>query len=103
MDHKNFKYPDTKAHEFVVARLKERGVSLDDLAQLVYETQKDYEPKLTLEECQKEINDVMYKRELLNNAMVMLELDRLTEAGQVKQPLADIIRYDSGVFGVDET
>lgn len=45
----------------------------------------------------------MYKRELLNNAMVMLELDRLTEAGQVKQPLADIIRYDSGVFGVDET
>lgn len=44
MDHKNFKYPDTKAHEFVVARLKERGVSLDDLAQLVYETQKDYEP-----------------------------------------------------------
>lgn len=103
MDHKNFKYPDTKAHEFVVTRLKERGVSLDDLARLVYETQKDFEPKLTLEECQKEINDVMYKRELLNNAMVMLELDRLTEAGQVKQPLADIIRYDSGVFGVDET
>ena len=40
MYQKNFKYPDTKAHEFVIARLAKRGVSLDELAKLVYETQK---------------------------------------------------------------
>ena len=45
----------------------------------------------------------MHKRELLNNAMVMLELDRLTEAGAVAEPLSSIIKNDAGVFGVDET
>lgn len=45
----------------------------------------------------------MHKRELMNNAMVMLELDRLTEEAQVDEPLASIIKNDAGVFGVDET
>lgn len=103
MYQKDFKYPDTKAYEFVTERLKERGVELNDLSTLVYETQKDFEPRLTLEECQKELDAVMHKRELLNNAMVMLELDRLTEIGQINEPLAEIIENDSGVFGVDET
>ena len=35
--------------------------------------------------------------------MVMLELDRLTEAGEVAEPLSSIIKNDAGVFGVDET
>ena len=95
MYQKNFKYPDTKAHEFVIARLAKRGVSLDELAKLVYETQKDFELGLTLEECN------ITKQ--TNNAMVMLELDRLTEEGKVASPLAEIIENDSGVFGVDET
>lgn len=103
MYQKDFKYPDTKAYEFVVTRLKERGVELDQLAQLVYDTQKVFEAELTLAECQKDLNDVMHKRELLNNAMVMLELDRLTEENKVAQPLREIIENDSGVFGVDET
>ena len=33
----------------------------------------------------------------------MLELDRLTEAGEVAEPLSSIIKNDVGVFGVDET
>ena len=103
MYQKDFKYPDTKAYEFVVTRLKERGVELDQLAQLVYDTQKGFEAELTLAECKKDLNDVMHKRELLNNAMVMLELDRLTEENKVAQPLREIIENDSGVFGVDET
>ena len=34
--------------------------------------------------------------------MVALELDRLAEEGQIKEPLLTIIRNDAGVFGVDE-
>ncbi len=37
----------------MIARLAKRGVSLDELAKLVYETQKDFELGLTLEECKK--------------------------------------------------
>ena len=70
MNNPRFKYPDTKAYEFVVHRLEERGVNLEELAKIVYETQKGFEPDLTLEICQKFLIDTMHKRELLNSAMV---------------------------------
>lgn len=103
MNNPRFKYPDTKAYEFVVHRLEERGVNLEELAKIVYETQKSFEPDLTIKECQKFLIDTMHKRELLNSTMVALELDRLTEEGKVDEPLASIIKNDAGVFGVDET
>ncbi|MCH3921736.1 MULTISPECIES: phosphatidylglycerophosphatase A family protein [Limosilactobacillus] len=103
MNNPQFKYPDTKAYEFVVNRLQERGVQLSDLVDIIYQSQKAFEPTLTVERCQEYLTDALHKRELLNNAMVMLELDRLTEAGQVAEPLSSIIKNDVGVFGVDET
>lgn len=103
VNNRQFKYPDTKAFNFVVGRLKERGVSLDDLVDVIYDSQKDFEPELTKERCHKYLIDALHKRELLNNAMVMLELDRLTEMGEVDEPLSSIIKNDVGVFGVDET
>lgn len=103
MNNRKFKYPDTKAYEFVVNRLKERGVNLDDLIDIIYESQIEFEPQLTKERCTEYLQDALHKRELLNNAMVMLELDCLTEKGEVAEPLSSIIVNDAGVFGVDET
>lgn len=102
MQNANFKYPDTKAFNFVVKRLQERGVTIDDLVNLTFKMQEEFIPKLTHEECQEAVIDVMHKREFLNNAMVGLELDRLTEDNQVAEPLAAIIKNDAGVFAVDE-
>lgn len=99
---KDFKYPDTKAYEFVVTRLKERGVDLHQLAKIAFDLQQQFIPELTEEDCYEELLNVMHKRELLNNAMVALELDRLAEENQIKEPLLSIIRKDAGVFGVDE-
>ena len=79
MQNTNFKYPDTKAFNFVVERLQERGVTIDDLVNLTFKMQEEFIPKLTHEECREAVIDVMHKREFLNNAMVGLELDRLTE------------------------
>ena len=78
MNNRNFKYPDTRAYNFVVNRLQERGVELEGLVDVIYQTQKEFEPALTVELCREYLTDAMHKRELLNNAMVMLELDRLT-------------------------
>ena len=93
---KDFKYPDTKAHEFVVTRLKERGVDLHQLAKIAFDLQQQFIPELTEEDCYEELLNVMHKRELLNNAMVALELDRLAEENQIKEPLLSIIRKDAG-------
>lgn len=103
MNNRKFKYPDTKAYEFVVSRLEERGVDLADLAAIIYNSQIEFEPTLTMARVNEYLQDALHKRELLNNAMVMLELDRLTEAGEVAEPLLSIIKNDAGVFGVDET
>ena len=102
MDSKTYKYPDTKAFEFVTTALAKRGVDLHELASDAYELQKEFLPDLTVADCYEELLTVLHKRELLNNAMVALELDRLTEAGLIQEPLQSIITHDLGVFGVDE-
>lgn len=103
METKNFKYPDTKAYNFVIKELKDRGVDLHELSKIAYDLQRQFLPQLTEEECYKELNNVLHKRELLNNVMVGLELDRLAEENQLKEPLLSIVRNDAGVFGVDES
>lgn len=83
LQNSSFKYPDTKAYNFVVNTLHKRGVTIDELAQLAFHLQHEFIPKLTVNECHEAIVDVMHKREFLNNAMVALELDRLAEEEQI--------------------
>ncbi|ATG86404.1 phosphatidylglycerophosphatase [Lactobacillus phage LpeD] len=99
---KGMHYPDKEAFNFVEARLSEIGVSLKDIAKIVYDLEHKYLSNLSLEDCLLAVTDVVHKREVLNNAMVGLELDRLAQEGQIKEPLLSIIKNDVGVFGVDE-
>ena len=71
MNNRKFKYPDTKAYEFVVSRLEERGVDLADLAAIIYNSQIEFEPTLTMARVNEYLQDALHKRELLNNAMVI--------------------------------
>lgn len=99
---KNFKYPDTKAYNYVVQAIYHRGVSQHDMAEIVQEMTKEFVPEITIDECVATIVDVMHKRDYLSTAMVMLDLDRLCERGELSYPLQEIISADAGVFGVDE-
>ncbi|MEY2375459.1 phosphatidylglycerophosphatase A family protein [Lentilactobacillus buchneri] len=101
MNNKNFKFPDTAAYEFVIQALKDRGVTYEDIAEMAYNLQKKFVPNIQMDEVKKDTIDVLHKREVLNNAMVGLELDRLATEGKIKEPLESIMN-DSGVFGVDE-
>lgn len=102
MNNKEFKYPDTAAYEFVVKRLSEKGIELNDIADIAYHMQIKFLPNLSIEEVRTDTVSVLHKREVLNNAMVGLELDRLSTEGQINEPLQSIITNDAGVFGVDE-
>ncbi|GBG94374.1 phosphatidylglycerophosphatase A [Ligilactobacillus salitolerans] len=99
----DFRYPDKAAHDFVTGELAARGITLEKIADIAFDLQKDFFPEAKRGEFLDAANAVLSKREVLNNAMVALELDRLATEGQLKQPLQNIIANDSGVFGVDES
>lgn len=102
LDDQTFKYPDKAAYEFVSHALAHKGITYKEIAEITYNLQIKYVPQLTVAECEAETKEVLHKRELLNNAMVALELDRLATEGQLKEPLQSIVANDAGVFGVDE-
>lgn len=99
---KGMHYPDKEAYKFVVERLSELGVSLNDIAEISYQLEYKYIPTLTVDECLTAVTTVMHKRDILNLAMTGLELDRLAQDNLIKEPLLSIIRNDLGVFAVDE-
>ncbi|WP_137596852.1 phosphatidylglycerophosphatase A family protein [Paucilactobacillus kaifaensis] len=99
----SFKYPDTKAYEYVVAALAAKGVTYKEIAKITYELQQQFLPDIELKEYEEATIDVMHKRELLNNVMVSLYLDKMATEHKLDEPLQSIVAHDAGVFGVDET
>jgi phosphatidylglycerophosphatase A len=84
-------------------RLHERGISIDDIAEIVYLMQSPYHPELTLEPCIKSVLAVLEKREIQHAILVGVELDMLAEKGMLSEPLQTIVATDEGLFGCDET
>ncbi|MGN7471641.1 phosphatidylglycerophosphatase A family protein [Brevibacillus sp. SAFN-007a] len=84
-------------------RLAERGVTVEDIAEIVYLMQSPYHPGLTMEPCIESVNAVLEKREMQHAILVGIELDTLAEKGLLSEPLQSIIATDEGLFGCDET
>ncbi|WP_078429986.1 phosphatidylglycerophosphatase A [Alkalihalobacterium alkalinitrilicum] len=82
--------------------LEERGVTLDDIADLVYFLQVKYHPNLDIEECKLNVDRVLSKREVQNAIITGIQLDKLAEQGLIEEPLLSIIQEDEGLYGVDE-
>jgi len=83
--------------------LEERGVTVEDIAQLVYHLQLKYHPNLQIEECIHNVNRVIAKREVQNAILTGIQLDILAEKGMLEEPLQTTIDRDEGLYGVDET
>ena len=82
--------------------LAERGVTLEDIAELVFYVQKPYMPNLKLEECRTSVASVLSKREVHNAIITGIELDKLTEQNKLSQPLQRIVANDESLYGIDE-
>lgn len=82
--------------------LKDRGISLMDIADLVYFLQKRYHPDLKMETCLYNVEKVLAKREVQNAIITGIHLDTLAEKGQLEEPLLTMLRTDEGLYGVDE-
>ncbi|MBV7392297.1 MULTISPECIES: phosphatidylglycerophosphatase A family protein [Enterococcus] len=88
--------------EFARGLLVERGVSINDIAELVFFLQKDYVVDLTLEQCAYSVDRVLTKREVHNAIITGVQLDKLAEEKKLDSPLQEIIEEDEGLYGIDE-
>lgn len=82
--------------------LYERGVELEDIAEIVYELQSPYIPELSMEFVMYSLNKVLEKREVVNAVLTGIELDKLAEKDQIADPILSIIKSDEGLYGIDE-
>lgn len=88
--------------EHVVRALEARGVTVGEIAEIVYTLQKPYVPSLELEACYESVEAVLEKREAQHALLTGLALDQLAERGDLPEPLLDIVRRDEPLYGVDE-
>ncbi|AWB44059.1 phosphatidylglycerophosphatase A [Paenibacillus sp. CAA11] len=89
--------------ELAESMLLHRGVSLDEIAKIVYSLQIYYYPSLTMEECLASVQSVLQKREVQYTLYTGIALDELAEKGLLPRPLQDLLAADEPLYGVDET
>lgn len=82
--------------------LERRGVSKEEIGELVLYLQRPYYPDLTMEECLESVERVLSKREVQNAVLTGIQLDVLAEEGKLIPPLQDIVLNDEGLYGCDE-
>jgi len=93
---------DFKKYEIVVKKLEQRGVILEDIAQIALDLQIKYLPNLTFDLCLEHVKKVVMKREVQHAVLTGLELDILAEKGLLSEPLSEMLLNDYGLYGIDE-
>ena len=89
-------------HQYCKRLLKERGVELKDIADIVYELQIVYNLSLKMEDCMESIEAVIKKREVQHAIITGISLDILAEKKQLPPLLQEIIEKDEPLYGLDE-
>ncbi len=93
---------DKELKEKALSLLVERGVQLEDLADLVQFLQNKYITNLTQETCIEHVQAVLDKREVQNAIITGIEIDKMAEKGLLAHPLNDMLMEDEGLYGIDE-
>lgn len=88
--------------ELTVKKIEERGVELEDIADLVMKIQADYQPNLTKEICLENIHAVLGKRETIHAVLTGIALDEIADRKELPEPLQSIVEDDEGLYGIDE-
>lgn len=89
-------------HYTAITCLRDRGVTMSDLVELVMFLQSDYYPDLTRTECKHHIEKVLAKREVQNAILTGIQLDRLAERRELMPLLQEMIANDESLYGIDE-
>lgn len=85
-----------------IEKLKSRGVTVFEIAEIAYNQQLKYNKDIDINECILSVEKILSLRDTFHLLQLGAEIDRLAEAGLFEGPIQDIIFNDLGVFGVDE-
>ena len=103
MDSQQPRVHSNEVYEATKEALVRRGVTIQEIANVVFEMQIAYNIGLTIEHCIQSVESVLKKREMQHAILVGVELDELAEKKMLSAPLQQIVESDEGLFGVDET
>lgn len=95
-------FNEDEMYRCTVQMLAQRGVQLEDIAELVMFLQKKYIPSLAFRACLESVQAVLHKREVQNALLTGIQLDMLAEEKRLHSPLQEIIAQDEPLYGVDE-
>ena len=89
-------------YELCIELINSRGVAIREIAEIAFDLQKAYLAGISIDDAENAVRSVLHKREAQFAIMTGLELDRLSEEGHLQGPIADIIKNDFSLYGVDE-
>lgn len=98
-----YHYRDGEAYIYVLNKLKQRGVSLEDICQKAIEEQKKHGVESSESDARKYLISLLHKREIMNVILTGIYLDEQAEKGLIDGPLQEIIASDAPSFGLDES
>ena len=97
-----YQYDMEELHLMTIDSLNRRGVELEDIAEIVYDLQKDYFVGLTMEMCVENVISVLKKRESIHAVLTGIAIDEIADQKLLPEPLQSIVDADEGLYGVDE-
>ncbi|MDO5026826.1 MAG: phosphatidylglycerophosphatase A [Tissierellia bacterium] len=97
-----YKYSMDQLNKKTISALEERGVKLEDIADIVYDLQHEFYQGLTKQMCMESVEAVLRKREVIHAVLTGIEIDKACEKGLFEDPILSIIKSDEGLYGIDE-
>lgn len=95
-------YTNKELTDASIELMEKRGVTLEDIGELVMLLQASYYDNLTLEYCIENIKAVLRKREITHAILTGIALDELAEKKMLPEPIQSIIASDESLYGIDE-
>lgn len=98
-----YHYSDGEAYIFVLNKLEQRGINLEDICAKAIEEQSKHGVKSSMADARKYLINLLHKREIMNVIMTGIYLDEQAEKGLIDGPLQEIIASDAPSLGLDES
>ncbi len=86
-----------------IETLRSRGVEIVEIAKIAHQQQSKYHPEIDFLLCLESVEKILTFRDVFHHVQFAAEVDRLAEEKMFKGPIQDILYYDLGLFGLDET